>query len=96
MLRQGIIWSGGTAWTGAHHQWLNTQQFSQLGLQMAYDTTLEAPADAQPAAVLTEVKGNSALDLGCAPRHPRLSGSPAKNAHQERPTASRGVQQTRP
>jgi len=47
LLRQGIVWSGGTAWTGAHHQWLNKQHFDQLGLQVAYDTALEAVLLAQ-------------------------------------------------
>ena len=27
LLRQGIVWSGGTAWTGAHEQWLGQQRF---------------------------------------------------------------------
>ncbi|MBA3417950.1 MAG: IS110 family transposase, partial [Geodermatophilaceae bacterium] len=37
----GIVWSGGTAWTGAHHSWLCRQHFDLPGLQAAYDTTLE-------------------------------------------------------
>ena len=41
LLRQGILWSGGTAWTGAHEQWLGQQHFELAGLQAAYDTTLE-------------------------------------------------------
>jgi transposase len=41
LLRQGIVWSGGTAWTGAHEQWLGAQRFDLPGLQAAYDTTLE-------------------------------------------------------
>jgi len=41
LLRQGILWSGGTAWTGAHEQWLAQQRFELPGLQAAYDTTLE-------------------------------------------------------
>ena len=32
------------------------------------------PAAAQHAAVLAPVKGNNALDRGCAPRHPGLTG----------------------
>jgi len=47
LLRQGIVWSGGTAWTGAHQRWLGQQHFAQPGLQMAYDTTLEAVLLAQ-------------------------------------------------
>jgi len=41
LLRQGILWSAGTAWTGAHEQWLGHQRFELPGLQAAYDTTLE-------------------------------------------------------
>ena len=41
LLRQGILWSGGTAWTGAHEQWLGQRRFELAGLQAAYDTTLE-------------------------------------------------------
>lgn len=33
LLRQGIVWSGGTAWTGAHHGWLGQQRFELAGLQ---------------------------------------------------------------
>jgi transposase len=47
LLRQGILWSGGTAWTGAHHSWLTTQHFDLPGLQAAYDTTLETVLLAQ-------------------------------------------------
>jgi len=41
LLRQGIVWSGGTAWTGAHHDWLRRQTFSQPALMVAYDSALE-------------------------------------------------------
>jgi transposase len=47
LLRQGIVWSGGTAWTGAHHSWLGRQHFDLPGLQAAYDTTLETVLLAQ-------------------------------------------------
>jgi transposase len=29
LLRSGRVWSGGTAWTGAHHAWLRRQTFDQ-------------------------------------------------------------------
>ena len=32
LLRQGIVWSGGTAWTGGHHEWLRRQTFDQPAL----------------------------------------------------------------
>ncbi|MCY7401569.1 MAG: IS110 family transposase [Nocardioides sp.] len=47
LLRQGIVWSGGTAWTGTHHSWLGQQRFDLVGLQAAYDTTLETVLLAQ-------------------------------------------------
>ncbi|MFF3878565.1 transposase, partial [Streptomyces sp. NPDC001978] len=42
LLRQGIVYSGGKAWTGAHHHWLTGHQFEYLGLRVAYDEALEA------------------------------------------------------
>ena len=41
LLRQGIVWSGGTAWTIAHHDWLRRQTFTQPALGVAYDSALE-------------------------------------------------------
>jgi transposase len=41
LLRQGIVWSGGTAWTLAHHDWLRRQSFPQPALAVAYDSALE-------------------------------------------------------
>ncbi len=41
LLRQGIVWSGGTAWTVAHHDWLRRQSFDQPALTLAYDSALE-------------------------------------------------------
>ena len=41
LLRQGIVWSGGTAWTAAHHDWLRRQRFPQPALSVAYDSALE-------------------------------------------------------
>jgi transposase len=41
LLRQGIVWSGGTAWAAAHHQWLQRQTFDLPGLAVAYDSALE-------------------------------------------------------
>ena len=40
LLRQGIVWSGGRAWTMTHHAWLRAQTFDQPGLQVAYDARL--------------------------------------------------------
>jgi transposase len=41
LLRQGIVYSGGKAWTGVHDSWLRQQRFELAGLQMAYDSAYE-------------------------------------------------------
>jgi transposase len=42
LLRQGILYSGGSTWTGVHENWLRGQQFTQRGVQLAFDAGLEA------------------------------------------------------
>ena len=42
LLRQGIVYSGGKAWTGKHELWLRCQRFDDPALQLAYDTSFEA------------------------------------------------------
>lgn len=49
LLRQGNTWSGGTAWTGVHHDWLRRQRFTQSALSIAYDSALETPMAASDA-----------------------------------------------
>jgi transposase len=41
LLRQGIVWSGGSAWRPAHHAWLGTLRFDDPALQAAYDSAYE-------------------------------------------------------
>jgi transposase len=41
LLRQGIVYSGGKAWTGVHDVWLRSQRFDSAALQLAYDTAYE-------------------------------------------------------
>jgi transposase len=41
LLRQGIVYYDGKAWTGIHDRWLRQQHFEQAGLQIAYDTAYE-------------------------------------------------------
>ena len=41
LLRQGIVYSGGKAWTGAHDRWLRQQRFEQRGLQLAFETAYD-------------------------------------------------------
>ena len=42
LLRQGIVYYGGRAWTGKHELWLRTHRFATPGLQQAYDAAFEA------------------------------------------------------
>ena len=42
LLRQGIVYYGGRAWTGKHQLWLGTQRFDTPGLQQAYDAAFDA------------------------------------------------------
>jgi len=42
LLRQGIVYCGGKAWTGVHLAWLRAQHFDTPGLAMAFDTEHEA------------------------------------------------------
>jgi transposase len=42
LLRHGIVYSGGAAWTGVHQVWLQGQRFGQRGVQLAFDAELEA------------------------------------------------------
>jgi transposase len=41
LLRQGIVYSGGKAWTVAHDRWLRAQHFDERALQLAYDSAYE-------------------------------------------------------
>jgi transposase len=42
LLRQGIVYFGGQAWTGRHELWLQAQRFGDPALQLAYDAALDA------------------------------------------------------
>jgi transposase len=44
LLRQGIVYAGGTPWTRQHENWLRTQRFGRPALRAAYDAALEALA----------------------------------------------------
>ena len=41
LLRQGILWTGGQAWTGRHDVWLRSQRFDQPGRQLAFECAYE-------------------------------------------------------
>ena len=38
LLRQGILYSGGQAWTGRHDRWLRQQRFDTMTTQLAFDS----------------------------------------------------------
>lgn len=42
LLRQGIVYYGGTPWTGMHEQWLRRQRFDDIHLKAAYDYGFDA------------------------------------------------------
>src|SRR3954470_13288338 len=42
LLRQGIVYSGGQAWTSRHERWLRTQRFDHPALQLSYDAAFDA------------------------------------------------------
>jgi transposase len=42
LLRQGIVYSGGKAWTGAHDAWLRQQRFNAPALQMTFESDYDA------------------------------------------------------
>lgn len=58
LLRQGIVYYGGKAWTGAHDQWLRSQRFELPALQLAFDTSYET--------MLAAVARRDALDAAIA------------------------------
>jgi transposase len=42
LLRHGIVYYGGAAWTDKHELWLRAQRFEAPGLQLAYDAGFDA------------------------------------------------------
>jgi transposase len=42
LLRQGIVYYGGAAWTAKHEQWLRSHRFDIPGLALAYDAAFDA------------------------------------------------------
>jgi transposase len=47
LLRQGIVYSGGQAWTGAHDAWLRRQRFDSQALQLTYESDYDAVGTVQ-------------------------------------------------
>jgi transposase len=42
--RQGVVWSGGAAWTGRHELRPRGQHFDRIGTQLAFDADLRGDA----------------------------------------------------
>src|SRR5664279_1780417 len=42
LLRHGIVYSGGAAWTGMHERWLRSQRFELPGTRAAFDEAFDA------------------------------------------------------
>jgi transposase len=42
LLRQGIVYSGGQAWTGAHDAWLRRQRLDSSAVQLTFDSDYDA------------------------------------------------------
>jgi transposase len=42
LLRQGIVYSGGKAWTSRHELWLRAQRFDNSALQLSYEAAFDA------------------------------------------------------
>jgi transposase len=42
LLRQGIVYSGGKAWTRDHERWLRAQRFDNPALQLSYEAAFDA------------------------------------------------------
>jgi len=42
LLRHGIVYAGGQAWTGAHDRWLRQQRFASPATTMAFESAYEA------------------------------------------------------
>ena len=47
LLRQGIVYSGGQAWTAAHDAWLRRQRFDSPALQMTYESDYDTVLSVQ-------------------------------------------------
>jgi hypothetical protein len=87
LLRQGIVYYGGAAWTGKHQVWLRTHRFDAAGLQVAYDSAVEAMGlttdrrDAAITVMAADSEFTAVTDRVC---------SPARDLHLDRVRASRG------
>ncbi len=71
LLRQGIVYDDGSAWTGAHEKWLRSMTFDKPGVKFAFDAVLTTTArrnrlDAQIVLMATEPQWSPVTSrLGC-------------------------------
>ena len=65
LLRQGIVYSGGTAWTGVHEAWLRKQRFADHYLAAAFDHSFDAVLAATAA---RDRLDEQILDVAASPR----------------------------
>jgi transposase len=69
LLRQGIVYTGGRAWTGVHDSWLRSQRFDLPGRQLAFDAAYETMLltrqrrDRLDAAITTMAEDSEYTDL---------------------------------
>src|SRR6478672_12086303 len=49
LLRQGIVYYGGTPWTYAHEEWLRRHRFDDVHLKAAFDHSFDAVLSATAA-----------------------------------------------
>src|SRR3954469_11945611 len=47
LLRHGIVYSGGDAWTGAHDAWLRRQRFPSRAVQLTFESGYDAVVTVQ-------------------------------------------------
>ena len=73
LLRQGIVYYGGQAWTGKHEMWLRAQRFDSSALMLAYESALDAMvAGVHRRDRLDEAITAMAADSSCSPVVTRL------------------------
>ncbi len=75
LLRQGLVYSGGRAWTEAHDRWLRQQRFESAALRMTFESDYDAEMSIRArrdrlGAAISEMAANSEFTpvvrrLGC-------------------------------
>ena len=90
LLRQGIVYSGGQAWTGPHDQWLRRQRFEhRRGTTMAFESDYEAVLRSAPDGTGSTRRSRTGRRQRVHPdRAP--TGLPARGLHADRVRSGRG------